>query len=267
MAKPGTSQLQASLAVNSQEGDVFSHSQVELLSAIDKCGSITGAAKHVGISYKTAWDRIDTMNNISATALVERSSGGAKGGGTLLTEFGHQVIEGFAALQEEHQAFVTQLGNSLTSIDDVARFLKHTRLRTSARNQYAGCIAKISAGDVNSEVTIQVSDTLQLTAVVTKESRKQLGIKKGDNIIALIKSSWIALGTDPAIQTSARNHLTGKVSKITKGKINSEVVLDLGDGKTICAIITNKSVQLLALKKGKVACAMFKASSVILMAA
>ncbi|MBU2238251.1 MAG: LysR family transcriptional regulator, partial [Gammaproteobacteria bacterium] len=72
----------------------FASAQIELLAAIDECGSISKAAKQVGISYKTAWDRIDAMNNMSAQPLVVRSTGGAHGGGTLLTELGHRVISG-----------------------------------------------------------------------------------------------------------------------------------------------------------------------------
>ena len=47
------------------------------------------------------------------------------------------------------------------------------------------------------------------------------------------------LSTDVDVRTSARNQLPGTVSKIRKGEVNSEVVLDLGEGKTLCAVITN----------------------------
>ncbi|GIS50793.1 MAG: hypothetical protein Ct9H90mP25_2270 [Gammaproteobacteria bacterium] len=48
-------------------------------------------AKSVGISYKTAWDRINMMNNLSDKPLVRRSAGGSGGGGTSLTELGKEL--------------------------------------------------------------------------------------------------------------------------------------------------------------------------------
>lgn len=93
-----------------------------------------------------------------------------------------------------------------------------------------------------------------------------MGLKKGYHAIALVKSSLIIISKEKELATSARNKLEGKISKITKGNINSEVALDLGNQKTLTCIITNKSVKELALKKNGVAFALFKASSVILMA-
>ena len=59
-----TSSLKGSLIVLNEDQQSFTTSQIELLIAINECGSITRAAKRVGISYKTAWDRIDALNNI-----------------------------------------------------------------------------------------------------------------------------------------------------------------------------------------------------------
>lgn len=49
--------------------------RIELLSRIADCGSITQAAKAIGMSYKAAWDAIDTMNNLAGEPLVERVTG------------------------------------------------------------------------------------------------------------------------------------------------------------------------------------------------
>lgn len=257
--------LKGDLSLFSGDQQSLTRSQVELLQAIDDCGSITAAAKQVGISYKTAWDRIDTMNNLSDQALVSRSAGGSHGGGTRLTEQGKKVVTGFAALQREHADFVAQLGNKVQGMSDVASFMASNSLRSSARNQYRGKVSRLSRGGVNSEVSVKISDSVELVAVITNDSRKAMGLKKGSEVIALIKSSWILLSTDTGVATSARNQLVGKVSKISKGEVNSEVILDLGDDKTLCAVVTNPSVRELKLKKGLPACALFKASSVILM--
>ncbi len=266
-ARSKSTTLKGDLTLFEGEQRSLTHAQVELLQAIDDCGSITAAARQVGISYKTAWDRIDSMNNLSDQALVSRSAGGSRGGGTKLTEQGKKVVAGFAALEQEHADFVAQLGSKVQGMDDVASFMASNNLRTSARNQYRGRVSRLSRGGVNSEIAVRISDSLELVAIITNDSRKEMGLKKGSEVIALVKSSWILLSTDIGIKTSARNQLTGTVSKISKGEVNCEVVLDLGDGKTLCAVVTNPSVRELKLKKGVPACALFKASSVILMRA
>lgn len=266
MARKKSSTLKGSLVLLSGDDQSFTNQQIELLIAIRDCGSITAAARQVGISYKTAWDRIDAMNNLADKALVSRSAGGKKGGGTQLTSFGQEIVNGFSELEEEHAAYVERLGTSLNSMGDLANFLRSSALRTSARNQFRGQISKVTRGTVNTELELQISDTADIVAHVTNDSAKKMKFKKGSYCIALIKSSWIILSKDLDLVSSARNKLVGTITKINKGKINTEVSLDLGGGKTLCSVITNQSVSKMKLKKGEVACALFKASSVILMA-
>ncbi|MBP6180109.1 MAG: molybdopterin-binding protein [Anaerolineales bacterium] len=65
------------------------------------------------------------------------------------------------------------------------------------------------------------------------------------------------------MKLSARNVLKGKVVKITKGAVNSEVVIELPGGTQVVSIITNSSVKSLGLKKGVEAYAVIKASNVM----
>ncbi|MCH8264109.1 MAG: LysR family transcriptional regulator, partial [Proteobacteria bacterium] len=69
--------------------------QLGLLRAIAEAGSISAAARNLGISYKTAWDRLERLNNLSKLPLVLRTSGGSKGGGSQLTDYGRQLLAGF----------------------------------------------------------------------------------------------------------------------------------------------------------------------------
>ena len=143
---PKRSGLKGDLFLQQGEQQSFSQNQIALLGAIVSAGSISGAARLIGISYKTAWDRIDAMNNLSTKPLVIRSAGGAKGGGTELTEFGRQVLSGFNALQEEHAEFVERLSEKVQHVEDVAQFLHSGQLKSSARNQYRGRVTRISRG-------------------------------------------------------------------------------------------------------------------------
>jgi len=65
------------------------------------------------------------------------------------------------------------------------------------------------------------------------------------------------------MKLSARNLLKGKVVKIIKGAVNSEVTIELPGGEILVSIITNASVKSLGLKKGKAAYAVIKASNIM----
>lgn len=66
------------------------------------------------------------------------------------------------------------------------------------------------------------------------------------------------------MKTSARNQFWGKVATVKRGAVNAEVVLDLGAGETVVASITNGSVNALGLAPGREACALIKASQVLI---
>jgi len=135
---------------------------------------------------------------------------------------------------------------------------------TSARNQLSGKVSAIQRGAVNDEVAITLPDGQAIVAILTHSSTESLGLKAGSDAFALIKASSVILLTDTAgIRLSTRNQLTGTVTEVVKGAVNSEVILTLGSGTVITAIITNDSVQSLGLAAGKTATAAFKASSVI----
>ena len=66
------------------------------------------------------------------------------------------------------------------------------------------------------------------------------------------------------MKLSARNILKGKVVKIMRGAVNSEVTIQLPGGEQVVSIITNASVESLGLKESKEAYAVIKASSVMI---
>jgi molybdopterin-binding protein len=66
------------------------------------------------------------------------------------------------------------------------------------------------------------------------------------------------------MKISARNLLKGKIKKIIKGAVNSEVMMEMAGGLEIVSIITNSSVKRLDLKEGKEAYAVIKASNVMI---
>lgn len=110
-----------------------------------------------------------------------------------------------------------------------------------------------------------MADGVRLVAIVTEESVRSLGLAPGTEVYALIKSSFVLLAPDGEVgRTSARNVLRGIVARREDGAVNSEIVLDLGAGLSIAAIVTRESAASLGLKVGERACALIKASHVIL---
>jgi molybdate transport system regulatory protein len=66
--------------------------KVDLLEAIAATGSITAAAKQLGMSYRRAWLLVDTMNRCFRRPVVDAEAGGQRGGGTALTPLGAEVV-------------------------------------------------------------------------------------------------------------------------------------------------------------------------------
>lgn len=241
------------------------HGRVGLLRSISEHGSITQGAKAFGMSYKAAWDAIDTMNNLAGAPLVERSAGGRGGGSTTLTERGRQIVARYTEVEALHQRFVKLLSDE--AIDPSADFnvMRLINMRTSARNQLTGTVSGYKAGAVNDEIELALPGGARIVAVVTRESTESLGLKPGANAFALVKASSVILATDlSGAKLSARNQLAGTVTTVTPGAVNAEVVLDIGGGMSLAAIVTQESLKSLGLAPGAPATAVFKASSVIL---
>lgn len=241
--------------------------RVELLAAIAQSGSITAAAKAVGLSYKAAWDAIDTMNNLAGEALVERVTGGKGGGGTRLTSRGVQLVDNFRTIEQVHNDFLQRLNRQAGElVDDLALFSRF-KMRTSARNQFFGKVTRVAQGAVNDEVELEIAGGQVIVAIVTRESSENLGLAPGRQAFALVKSSSVIVMTDGGgekVRLSARNQLGGQVTRLMRGAVNSEVVIELSGGGSVAATITNESVDALGLEEGAAATALFKASNVIL---
>ncbi|MGF6753205.1 TOBE domain-containing protein [Paraburkholderia sp. GAS334] len=243
-------------------------SRIALLAAIRQTGSITGAARAVGMSYKAAWDAIDTMNNLAGEPLVVRATGGKGGGGTTLTPRAVRLIETFRAVEHEHQRFLERAGAAIEHFASDWPLIGRIGMKTSARNQLFGTVSAITRGAVNDEVSLALPGGQTIVAVLTHESTETLGLAVGAAAFALVKASWVMLMVDESggapVRLSARNQLRGTVAAVKRGAVNAEVSLALEGGVVVTAVVTNGSVDTLGLVEGTPAIAAFKASSVIL---
>lgn len=73
--------------------------KIALLEAIAATGSISQAGRSLGMSYRRAWVLVSEMNDLLASPVVTTAAGGAKGGGTSLTEVGEAVVRHYRAIE------------------------------------------------------------------------------------------------------------------------------------------------------------------------
>jgi molybdate transport system regulatory protein len=138
-------------------------------------------------------------------------------------------------------------------------------MKVSARNAFEGVVHSITSGSVNDEVTLKLPGGDELVAIVTHSSVKTLGLAVGKAAVALVKAPWVLIGVpETGLKFSARNQLTGQVSSVSTGGVNSEVGITLPGGSVVHAVVTNDAVKELGLAIGKPAVAVIKASHVIL---
>ncbi|QXE91611.1 TOBE domain-containing protein [Geomonas subterranea] len=258
-------ELEGALWFHKDEQKFLGLDRIALLQKIDDLGSITKAAKAVGISYKNAWDLVNMVNNLAEKPLVERVTGGRGGGGTTLTAYGKEVVQQYGVLQEEHRRFLENLEGRLGDTASLYKLLRRISMKVSARNVLSGTITKITKGAVNAEVNLVLTGGAPLVAVITNGAVENLALKEGSSAYAIIKASSVMVGTDlHDAKISARNVMCGTVAKIVEGPVSTEIDVEVGGGNTISAVITHESGASLGLKVGAHACTLFKASSVIL---
>ena len=256
--------LDGRLWLTSTGATAIGHGRVELLERIQASGSISQAARDMGMSYKAAWDAVEGMNNTSHEPLVERSAGGRHGGGTRLTPQGTRLIEVYRAAESQFRGFLARLGDGIADFEHFHEWMKGLGMRTSARNELAGKIKTVTAGAVNAEVVLDIGGGDEMVAIITNSSVGSLGLQPGVAAFALIKAPWVILTAGDGMRTSARNCLRGTVEKVTDDAVNAEVTLVLAGGKRLTAIVTEESVRELGLAPGSCACALIKASHVII---
>lgn len=101
--KPG---FRGRVWIDGPEGTFVGYGRVVLLERIMEHGSITRAAKSMNMSYRHAWDLVDSMNRQTRTPFVELATGGRGGGGARVTEAGMKAVKIFWQFQKDLEAFL-----------------------------------------------------------------------------------------------------------------------------------------------------------------
>lgn len=237
--------------------------RVALIEAVDELGSISAAAKRLGLSYKGAWDAVQALNNLFDAPLIDAAPGGKAGGAAIATPRGKAVAAAFRRVQAEIDATLSKLEAEFSGAPPRDLFWS-LGMRTSARNALRGEITRITPGAVNGEVTLTLAEGVEIISILTQRSIAELELVVGKPAIALIKSSFVILAKGEGLRTSARNQIAGQVAARDDGAVNSEITLDIGRAKTLTATITLESAKALELGVGDAVTALIKAPHVIL---
>jgi|GEM_PF-6200550 len=208
--------------------------RMALLHSIQQKGTLTEAAKDIGISYKTACAWLDALNNAADEPLLTASHGGNSRGGTVLTELGVAYLERYERMVNLH----ARMQSELETAGELSGFLQRLRLRTSARNHLHGVVLDISGGKVQCLVTLQLSANITIQAKVSREAVYEMDLTIGTRIAAVFKAASVHLESN--LETCSPlppNCWRGKVIRVHADLESVDVTLDLDGQHTVSALV------------------------------
>ncbi|GHH65680.1 molybdenum-binding protein [Kitasatospora indigofera] len=135
----------------------------------------------------------------------------------------------------------------------------------SIRNQIPGTVTSVTRGEAMATVRARLTGGQEITAAITLEAVRELGLAEGRAVRTLIKSTEVALATGPVEGISIRNQLAGTVSDIATGGAMAAVKVTVGGGE-LTAAITKDAVEDLGLAVGSQVVALVKSTEVSLAA-
>lgn len=273
--------FKAQLSLGAAEGPSMGETRARLLAAIGREGSISAAARAVGMSYKAAWDAVDAMNNLFGRPLVTAQTGGRKGGGAALTPDGALAVEAYrrldAALADAMQSVAPLLtAAGMTGLGAPDNWARPTLVRTSARNALRAVVASAHVTGVGAVVALRIGAETMLSASITRDSLIELGLVPGRPCLALIKAPFVVFTPDDAGSCAGScagsapahfNRISGVTARRESDAEMTEIILDIGGGKTLTGTLPTARADALGLTPGAAATATVDPAHVIIAAA
>jgi molybdate transport system regulatory protein len=156
----------------------------EILKAIDAEQSLSKAAAKLAMSYRYVWNYIQKIQSALGEKVVDTYKGGKTGGGgARLTDVGQALLVEY-----------TRLEGCLSEFLSCTKYSEVNVLKLSARNQLKGKIVSVEKGVITAKVKMEINVPATVTAVITKEAVEDLGLKVGDEVTAIVKSTEIIIG-------------------------------------------------------------------------
>ncbi|MEZ0095171.1 molybdopterin-binding protein [Streptacidiphilus sp. EB129] len=133
----------------------------------------------------------------------------------------------------------------------------------SIRNQIPGIVTAVTPGEVMATVRTRLDGGQDITAAITLEAVKELGIAEGTAVRAMVKSTEVSLATGPVSGLSIRNQIAGTVADVATGGAMATVKVSISGGE-LTAAITKDAVADLGLAAGTPVVALIKSTEVSL---
>lgn len=265
---PLTALAPGSCASSPQWSEALGHGpsdkRLEILRRIAEGGSISQAARDAGVSYKAAWQAIDTLSNLAGVELVRRAVGGAGGGGALVTPAGAQLLALADALAQARQQVLERLAAGADAAGPARRpdgLAPSLGLRTSMRNQWPATVRALRRQGAVVQVRLSLAGGDALQAAVTRESAELLGLRPGTPVLALCKATAVRIG--PPGADAPPEAVAGRVARTAQAGTQQELTLSSAGGLQWVGL----SAPGVRLRRGAPAMAWVDAAAVVLAAA
>ena len=232
--------------------------RIDILRRLGEAGSISEAARSAGVSYKAAWQALETLSNLAGTPLVEKLVGGSGGGGAQLTPAGQQVLAGAAQLAHARDAVLAALKQA-TPANGPAPNLGGLGLRTSMRNVLPCTLQSLRKIGATVQVQLDLGDGTCIASHITQESVQLLDLTPGMRVLALCKATGVRMG----LKLRAREGVTllsGRVTRISHSPHGSELSLHMPTGQQLVGFASAPNT----LKVGMTVWAAVEASGVVI---
>lgn len=243
-------------------GHEVADKRLEILRRIGEQGSISEAARGAGVSYKAAWQAIDTLSNLAGAALLERTVGGTGGGGARLTAAGKQLLQAADLLNSARLHVLAQMAEATETQtkahSDSPRFAALT-LRTSMRNQLPCVVKALKNRGQAVRVELSFPDGTPLFSRITKESAELLGLHPGQEVLALCKATAVRI-SQTEDRSGDSNFLAGRVKRASRAVAGGEVAIELSSGMQLVGFAGSES----GLRAGASAMAQVDESAVVI---
>ena len=251
--------------------DALSHEpadkRIDILRLVGVSGSISQAARDARVSYKAAWQAIDTLTNLAGVELVERAVGGSGGGGAKITAAGEKLLAMANLLAHSRKEVFASFASQELMLPRPLPMLSGMSVRTSMRNQLPCEVQKLITRGQVVQVYLGLAGTglsaplMPLVSRITKASAELLGLKKGQQVLALCKATAVTVTTcQPNAGSTSDQSLTGQVIRISRSKVGDEVSLQLDAGLQLVGFAAANS----GLKNGSRVMASVNESAVVI---
>jgi molybdate transport system regulatory protein len=248
--------LPQTLPLNEVLGFQAGDKRIDILRRVGQAGSISEAAREAGVSYKAAWQALETLANLAGTPLVEKAVGGSGGGGATITRAGRRVLEAADEMARARRRILESFEHG----DASGRAA--LALRTSMRNQFpctVGTIKPVKERGGQVRVQLLLLDGSALYARVTRESVQLLGLEAGLDVLALCKATAVRVA-EHIDAAAAGNVLSGDIVRASRSASGGEVTLRLASGVQLVGFATANG----ACKAGRQAMACVDEASVVI---